>query len=527
MSTLHISEQTNGRVLPQPVPLESVVADNPGVGTKRTIDTGHGPVPGVQHDRGETPGTSPSTGGVTADSSSGLSEQGRKTPHTGAALVPVLGSDGKPLMPTHPARARKLLASGRAVVARQAPFIIRLKDRKTSDGHTRVQPVGVGIDPGSKHTGMTVFTIHQDAHRATGRHRVSRRGMFALQLNHRGHAISQNLTSRAQLRRGRRSRNLRYRAPRFNNRTRPRGWLAPSLGHRVDGIMGTLARLRRWFPITEVHQELVRFDLQRLGSPDISGDQYQQGELFGFEVREYVLERDRRTCAYCDASGVVLNLDHVHPRSRGGSNRVSNLVLACVPCNMRKSNQLLDEFVTDPARLERIRARVKAPLNHAAAVNTTRWALWDRLQETGLPVHAGSGGRTKYQRHHHGLPKTHVNDALVSGRLDNITRVPVTTVMVQHTGRGTYQRVLPDRYGFPRAHRTRTKTRYGFITGDLVRAVVPTGKKAGTHTGRVAVRASGSFNITTPHGTIQGIGHRHVCLLQRGDGYAYGIEVNQ
>src|SRR5699024_4534320 len=159
VSTLHISEQTNGRVLPQPVPLESVVADNPGVGTKRTIDTGHVPAPGVQHDRGETRGTSPSTGGVTADSSSGLSEQGRKTPHTGTALVPVLGSDGKPLMPTHPARARKLLASGRAVVARQAPFIIRLKDRKTSDGHTRVQPVGVGIDPGSKHTGMTVFTI--------------------------------------------------------------------------------------------------------------------------------------------------------------------------------------------------------------------------------------------------------------------------------------------------------------------------------------------------------------------------------
>ena len=54
-----------------------------------------------------------------------------------------------------------------------------------------------------------------------------------------------------------------------------------------------------------------------------------------------------------------------------------------------------------------------------------------------------------------------------------------------------------------------------------VRAEVPTGKKAGTHQGRVAVRKTGSFNIQTPDGVVQGIHHRHCTLIQRADGYAY------
>ncbi|WP_233570805.1 hypothetical protein [Nocardiopsis sp. Huas11] len=69
----------------------------------------------------------------------------------------------------------------------------------------------------------------------------------------------------------------------------------------------------------------------------------------------------------------------------------------------------------------------------------------------------------------------------------------------------------------------RTKHFFSFATGDLVRAVVPKGKKVGTYNGRVAVRASGSFNVTTAHGTVQGINHRHVRLLQRADGCAYTL----
>ncbi|MGS2647876.1 RRXRR domain-containing protein [Streptosporangium sp. G12] len=91
-------------------------------------------------------------------------------------------------------------------------------------------------------------------------------------------------------------------------------------------------------------------------------------------------------------------------------------------------------------------------------------------------------------------------------------------------GRGTYARTTPDRYGFPRLVRPRIKLHHGFQTGDLVRANVPAGKKAGLHAGRVLVRSSGSFDITTRHGRVTGINHRHVRHLQRADGYGYATQ---
>ncbi|MFI6694453.1 hypothetical protein ACIBLA_22360 [Streptomyces sp. NPDC050433] len=107
------------------------------------------------------------------------------------------------------------------------------------------------------------------------------------------------------------------------------------------------------------------------------------------------------------------------------------------------------------------------------------------------------------------------------GKLDAITETVTTVLVAGCAGRGTHTRTRSDKHGFPRLHIPRQKQFFGYATGDLVRAVVPTGKKQGTHTGRVAVRATGSFNITTTHGTVQGIRHKHVRLLQRADGYAY------
>jgi hypothetical protein len=112
-------------------------------------------------------------------------------------------------------------------------------------------------------------------------------------------------------------------------------------------------------------------------------------------------------------------------------------------------------------------------------------------------------------------------DALCVGVLESVAHHPAKVLVVTATGRGTYRRTAPDRYGFPRLTMPRTKQHFGYATGDLVRASVPTGKKQGIHTGRVAVRATGNFNIKTCHGLVQGVHHRHIRLLQRADGYAY------
>ncbi|WP_051753755.1 RNA-guided endonuclease IscB, partial [Streptosporangium amethystogenes] len=350
-----------------------------------------------------------------------------------------------------------------------------------------------------------------------------RTGRYAIQLDHRGAAIRDRLTARSQYRRRRRSANLRYRAPRFSNRTKPKGWLAPSLRHRVEGTLSWVARLTRWAPVRAVHVERVSFDTHALsaGQP-LEGVEYQQGTLAGYEAREYLLTKWGRACAYCGKQDVPLNLDHIHPRSRGGSDRIGNLTLACIGCNQAKNATPVEEFLTGkPALLARILRQAKTPLRDAAAVNTTRWALWRALVVTTLPVHTSSGGRTKWNRSRTQAPKSHTLDALHVGHLGGVTAWPSTVLVATATGRGSYARTRTDRYGFPRLRLPRTKQVKGFATGDLVRAVVPSGKKTGVHRGRVAVRSTGSFNVTTRHGTVQGIGHRHIHLLQRADGYGY------
>ena len=78
-----------------------------------------------------------------------------------------------------------------------------------------------------------------------------------------------------------------------------------------------------------------------------------------------------------------------------------------------------------------------------------------------------------------------------------------------------------NRFGFPRTKPKQFKRVKGFQTGDIVKAIVPKGKKAGAYIGRVAIRSSGNFNIKTKSGNIQGISYRHCQMLHRTDGYAY------
>jgi 5-methylcytosine-specific restriction endonuclease McrA len=432
----------------------------------------------------------------------------------------VLDRKKKPLMPCSEKRARLLLERGRARVHRLVPFTIRLVDREQED--CALQHVRIKLDPGSKTTGVALVRESEEVDPETGEVQRSAHALFLAELAHRGHSIRDALTQRRAFRRRRRSANLRYRAARFNNRRRPKGWLPPSLQHRVDTAMSWARRLCRWAPVSALSQELVRFDTQALQNPEISGAEYQQGTLAGYEVREYLLEKWGRKCAYCDAHDVPLEIDHIHPKSRGGSDRVSNLTLACRPCNQRKANRDVADFLAkDPKRLAHIEAQAKAPLRDAAAVNSTRWALWRRLKDTGLDVETSTGGRTKWNRHRLNIPKAHALDAACVGEVHAVANWQIPVLVIKATGHGSYQRTRLNAFGFPRGYLTRSKSAFGFHTGDLVRAVVAAGKKAGTYIGRVAIRASGSFNIQAATGLVQGIHHRFCALLQRADGYGY------
>jgi 5-methylcytosine-specific restriction endonuclease McrA len=421
----------------------------------------------------------------------------------------VLNADKSPLSMCKPARARMLLREGRAAVFRRYPFTIILKETVKNP---IVEDVRVKIDPGAKATGLAV------ASERTGE------VVFAAELTHRGKAIKADLETRRALRRGRRGRHTRYRAPRFFNRTRPKGWLPPSLQHRVETIMTWIEKFRRFAPVEALSQELVRFDMQAMERPGISGVEYQQGELAGYEIREALLEKWGRCCAYCGVENVPLQVEHIRPRGRGGSNRFSNLTLACEPCNTRKGTQSIEEFLAGkPTLLAKIKAQIRRPLDAAAAVNATRWALFDRLKATGLPVEAGSGGRTKFNRANLDLPKTHWIDAACVGKSGANVRVDVAMapLKVIAKGHGSRQMCGTDKFGFPTRHKARSPFVQGFQTGDIVRARVPKGKKVGTHEGRVLCRTSGSFDIATDVGRATGISHRYCNTVHRKDGYAY------
>jgi len=420
----------------------------------------------------------------------------------------VISNSKQPLMPTSPARARKLLSGGKAAVFRSYPFTIILKDRAIGV----IQPVRVKIDPGSKETGIALVN------------EVTMKVVFVMVLVHRGLAISTILASRRVLRSGRRNRNTRYRKPGLANTTKPEGWLAPSLLHRVHTTMTWVRRLSCLAPVAAISQELVKFDLQKLENPDISGIEYQQGTLAGYEVREYLLEKWHRTCSYCDAKDIPLQIEHVKAKTNGGTNRISNLTLACEPCNTAKGKLSIEVFLAGkPDRLKKIKGQLRQPLKDATAVNATRWRLFESLKLTGLPVETGSGGRTKFNRTIQGYGKAHWIDAACVGVSGASVIIPsgLHPLVAKASGHGNRQMCGTDKFGFPIRHRTAQKQFFGFQTGDMVTANVPKGKKIGIHTGRVLVRANGNFDIQTGTGRVAGIGHRHCTMVHQKDGYAY------
>jgi 5-methylcytosine-specific restriction endonuclease McrA len=382
--------------------------------------------------------------------------------------------------------------------------------------------VRLKLDPGSKTTGIALVRESENVDEETGEIHQSAQVLFLAELSHRGQIIRDKLTSRRGFRRRRRAANLRYRAPRFNNRRRQQGWLAPSLQHRVNTTCSWVSRLRKWAPVTAISQELVKFDMQKMQNPEISGIEYQHGTLQGVEIKEYLLEKWGHKCAYCGAENVPLEVEHIQPKSKGGSNRVSNLTIACHDCNQRKDKIPIEQFLSKkPELAHKILAQTKESLRDAAAVNSTRWALYNTLKTTGLEVEVASGGRTKWNRQQLNIPKTHCLDAACVGQVDVIQGWKQPILQIKAAGRGRYQRTRPTKYGFPHGYLMRSKSVFGFQTGDIARAKVTKGKKIGKYFGRVVIHASGYLDIQTGNGLVHGIHHRFCQVVQRSDGYGY------
>lgn len=313
----------------------------------------------------------------------------------------VLDQHGKPLMPTtRLGKVYRLLKTKKAHIVSYEPFTIQLDYEP--DTHI-IQPMTLGVDSGAIHSGYSVAN--------------EQREFYSSEVIARDN-ISYRISDRRMYRQNRRYRKTRYRKPRFNNRkNKKKGWLPPSLEQKVAVQLNEIDHLHRYFPIETIIVEVAEFDIQKIKNPDISGKDYQQGTLQGYNIRNYLLEKHSRKCFYCDKEVPTFEVEHMIPKARGGSNRIDNLTLSCHKCNQKKGTLTADEFIKRTLPVENAAKKLKQLskekrlFKYMAHMNATRWTLYNAINDKYSNVKITYGYVTKYNRIQAGLPKAHHIDA--------------------------------------------------------------------------------------------------------------------
>lgn len=313
----------------------------------------------------------------------------------------VLDQHGKPLMPTtRLGKVYRLLKTQKAHIVSYEPFTIQLDYEP--DTHI-IQPMTLGVDSGAIHSGYSVAN--------------EQREFYSSEVIARDN-ISYRISDRRMYRQNRRYRKTRYRKPRFNNRkNKKKGWLPPSLEQKVAVQLNEIDHLHRHFPIETIIVEVAEFNIQKIKNPDISGKDYQQGTLQGYNIRNYLLEKHGRKCFYCDKEVSNFEVEHMIPKAKGGSNRIDNLTLSCHSCNQKKGTLTAEEFIKQTLPAEKVAKKLKQLskekrlFKYMAHMNATRWTLYDAINDKYPNVKMTYGYITKYNRIQAGLPKAHHIDA--------------------------------------------------------------------------------------------------------------------
>lgn len=299
-------------------------------------------------------------------------------------LVYILNKQGNPLMPCKPSKARKLLKQNKAKVIKSEPFTIQLL--YGSSGYK--QEINLGVDAGSKFIGLSATSSKQE--------------LFSGEIELRNDIVDL-LSTRRQNRRTRRNR-LRYRKPRFLNRVRSKhkGWLAPSIENKIQTHFNIIDKIHKILPISKIVVEVASFDIQKIKSPNISGEKYQQGEQLGFwNVREYVLFRDGHRCQHCKGKSKdnILNVHHIESRKVGGDSP-NNLICLCETCHKKYHKGEI-----------KLKIKRGQSFKDGTFMGIMRWSFYNRLKENYSNVKMTYGYITKNTRIENKLPKAHRIDA--------------------------------------------------------------------------------------------------------------------
>ena len=497
-------------------------------------------------------------------------------------LVYVLNKHGKPLMPCSPRKARILLKEGKAkpVKGKTGYFTIQLL--YGSSGYK--QEIVVGIDTGAKRVPIAAVGTRKVSEGMTPRGKVYYAKEKILRTD-----VKKQLSDRASYRRTRRNRKTRYRKPRFNNRVRtkcarcgvnnvPKRWkkvkrkkgkskkkvcngraqlcrkcqgkkgehkkphiLAPSVLNRAESILNDIHKLSQTLPISKIVVEIASFDTQNMANALIGGVEYQHGTLFGYEVKQYLLTVHKHKCAYCGglSGDNILQVEHILPQSKDGTDKVSNLTISCQVCNEAKGSMTLEQWekvlYASPSeinekRLEKIPAikrqsKLKKGFQYSALTQSYKNYLLAELRKD-FRVEVTFGAKTKYYRNQLGLPKSQINDALIIASEGNPFEMPQYYILErQIKKRYPHDYISPPKKGQPIVKYKRKAEMFGFRLWERVkcnhaksnqrlRLMAKLGKVIGYIQGR---RNSGSFAIASLEGDllIGGISYKKLELMQQ------------
>ena len=332
--------------------------------------------------------------------------------------VYVKSQSGKWLMPTNSANARILLKQGKAKVIQRTPFAIQLLYETTE----HIQPVTVGIDDGGIHVGIAAVSHGQS--------------LFQQEVVLRSD-IKSKLDTRRQYRRSRRYRKTRYRKSRFLNKKQSiptckvcgknapvskvicraclrkaggvhRKYAAipkkafripPSIKAKKEAIIRVVKQIP--LPISQIILEDVYFDFQAMENPDISGRQYQHGDLlYHKNFKQVCLVRDKFKCRVCGAES-KLQCHHIKPRADGGTDKLSNLMTLCEDCHEKHHQKGL--------KLPKQKSTFYISAAHVQQGKNYLQAELSRIS----PLRKTFGYITAHHRNKAGIEKNHVNDAVV------------------------------------------------------------------------------------------------------------------
>jgi len=387
-------------------------------------------------------------------------------------LAFVLNSEGHPLMPCKPQKARKLLKLNKARVVIKFPFTIKLKFG--SSGYK--QNLIAGMDTGSKVIGTAVVTEQGKA-------------IYQAETTLRGEQIKKKMDTRRMYRRTRRGRKTRYRKPRFLNRAASTriGRLPPSVRHKIESHLNEKKFIESILPISKWRVELASFDIHALSNPNVSKSAwwtYQKGDMYGYQnLKHYVLNRDKYVCQICKKktkNNTKLHVHHIKFKSNGGTNTKNNLITLCELCHdtlHKKKNAQDISFKLKPKATN---------TKHATEVSVVS----ARLRKSNWAFEETFGFITKVDRMEQDLPKRHFIDAAIIASSGHPVTISKEIILRRKVSKGDYQQTK----GVRSERRIPTGKLFGLRKFDLV-------KTAKGHIGFVkGKRSTGYFSIGDIHG---------------------------